>query len=493
MVVKNAEASELEEGPETNERWALMFDGAANAISHGIGAVLMSPKNFHLPFTAKLCFTCTNNMVEYEACILGLEEAIELKIRVLEVFGDSALVIHQIRSDWETRHANLIPYRDYVLKLLPKFDNISFSHIPQEENQMADVLATLASMYKLIWLNHQPNIEIKRFDKPAHCLTTTEESDDKPWFFDIKQYLEKQEYPAEASSIDKRTIQRLALKFFLNGDVLYKRNYDMVLLRCMEKHEANQLMKDIHEGSFGTHANGHVMAKKILRADYYWLPMEADYYHYTRTCYKCQIYVDKVHVPPTLECYSITTVVLYVGFDMIRMIEPKTSNGHRFILVAIDYFTKWVEAASYANVTKHVVARFLKNNIICRYGIPSKIITDNGSNLNNKIMEELWVTPFSLVYGMEAVLPIEVEIPSMIVLMEAKLDEMEWVQARFDELNLIEKKRLKALCYGQLYQRRLKKAFNKKAFPGGALILATMDDNELPLPTNVDVVKKYFA
>ncbi|XP_050875895.1 uncharacterized protein LOC127079552 [Lathyrus oleraceus] len=201
-------------------------------MGHGIGAELMSPKNFHLPFTAKLCFTCTNNMVEYEACILGLEEAIELNIKVLEVFRDSTLVIHHIRGDWETRHANLIPYRDYVLKLLPKFDKITFSHIPREENQMEDALATLASMYKLIWPNHQPNIEIRRFNEPAHYLTTAEESDDKPWFFDIKRYLEEQEYPAEASSLDKRTIRRLASKFFLNGDVLYKRNYDMVLLRA---------------------------------------------------------------------------------------------------------------------------------------------------------------------------------------------------------------------------------------------------------------------
>jgi len=140
-------------------------------------------------------------------------------------------------------------------------------------------------------------------------------------------------------------------------------------------------------------------------------------------------------------------------------------------------------------------------------------------------------TPYSLVYGMEAVLPIEVEIPSMRVLMEAKLDEAEWVQSRYDELNLIEEKRLKALGHGQLYQRRLKKAFDKKvrprvfqegdlvlkkilpihkdsrgkwtpnyegpfvvvrAFSGGALILATMDGDELPRPNNANAVKKYF-
>ncbi|XP_050916623.1 uncharacterized protein LOC127131751 [Lathyrus oleraceus] len=187
-------------------------------------------------------------MDEYEAYILGLEEDIELKIKILEVFGDSALVMHQTRGDWETRHANLILYWDYMLKLLLKLDKITFSHIPREENQMANALATLASMYKLIWPNHQPNIEIRHFDEPAHCLTIVEESDDKPWFFDIKYYLEKQEYQEEASSLDKRTIRRLASKFFLNGDVLYKQNYDMVLLRCMDKHEADQLMKDIHLG-----------------------------------------------------------------------------------------------------------------------------------------------------------------------------------------------------------------------------------------------------
>ena len=74
-------------------------------------------------------------------------------------------------------------------------------------------------------------------------------------------------------------------------------------------------------------------------------------------------------------------------------------------------------------------------------------------------------TPFSLVYGMEVVLPIEVEIPSLRVIMETKLSEAEWVQNRFDQLNLIEEKRMTALCHGQLYQKRMKKAFDKKVKP----------------------------
>ena len=74
-------------------------------------------------------------------------------------------------------------------------------------------------------------------------------------------------------------------------------------------------------------------------------------------------------------------------------------------------------------------------------------------------------TPFSLVYWMEAVLPIEVEISSLRVLMKAKLKEAEWVQARYDQLNLIEEKRLKAFCHGQLYQKRIMRAHDKKVRP----------------------------
>ena len=77
------------------------------------------------------------------------------------------------------------------------------------------------------------------------------------------------------------------------------------------------------------------------------------------------------------------------GIDMIGEIKPTASNGHRFILVAIDYFTIWVEAASYASVTKGVVAWFIKHNLICRCGIPKRIITNNGTTLNNAMITEL--------------------------------------------------------------------------------------------------------
>ncbi|KAK5838592.1 hypothetical protein PVK06_007324 [Gossypium arboreum] len=114
--------------------WKMNFDGTSNAVGNGIGAVLLSPNRDHYPFTCKLDFNSMNNMAEYEACIMGIRAAIERGIRTLEVYGDSALVIYQLRGEWETRDPKLINYLKVVLGLLEEFDDITFNYIPQDEN-----------------------------------------------------------------------------------------------------------------------------------------------------------------------------------------------------------------------------------------------------------------------------------------------------------------------------------------------------------------------
>ena len=100
------------------------------------------------------------------------------------------------------------------------------------------------------------------------------------------------------------------------------------------------------------------------------MTMESDCCKFVKKFHKCQIYADKIHVPPTLlNVISSPWPFSMWGIDMIGMIEPKASNDHRFFLVAVDYFTKMVEETSYANVTTQVVVRFIKNQIICRYGV----------------------------------------------------------------------------------------------------------------------------
>jgi len=125
---------------------------------------------------------------------------------------------------------------------------------------MADALVTLSSMFKVSSHGDLPYIEFRCRVEPAHCCLIEEEEDGKPWYFDIKKYIKDKEYPLEASDNDKRTFRRLATNFLLSGNVLYKRNHDMVLLRCVDAKEAEQMLVEVHEGSFGTHADGHAMA-----------------------------------------------------------------------------------------------------------------------------------------------------------------------------------------------------------------------------------------
>ena len=76
--------------------WKLYFDGASNALGHGISVVLITLEGEYCPFTARLDFNCTNNVVEYEACAMGLQDAIDKRVKELEVYRDSALVIYQL-------------------------------------------------------------------------------------------------------------------------------------------------------------------------------------------------------------------------------------------------------------------------------------------------------------------------------------------------------------------------------------------------------------
>ncbi|XP_058764695.1 uncharacterized protein LOC131638163 [Vicia villosa] len=152
-----------EEGPDPESRWGLVFDGAVNAYGRGIGALIIMPQGSHVPFTSRLTFDCPNNMAEYEACIIGLEEAIDLRIKILDV--------------------------DYARRLLTFFNKVEFHHIPREENQMEDALATLASMYQVKFPNEAPQITIMRLDRPAHVFAVEIITDDKPWFHDIKIFL----------------------------------------------------------------------------------------------------------------------------------------------------------------------------------------------------------------------------------------------------------------------------------------------------------------
>ncbi|XP_015081370.1 uncharacterized protein LOC107024995 [Solanum pennellii] len=186
--------------------------------------------------------------------------------------------------------------------------------------------------------------------------------------------------------------------------------------------------------------------------------------------------------------------------DFIGPIEPTTLNGHRFILVDTDYFTKGVEAASYKSVTKKVVADFVRNNLIYRFRVPESIITDNGANLNSHLMREICekfkvthpnstayryrtivrtstgATPYLLVYGTEVVIHAEVEIPSLRIIQEAELSNAEWYEYK-----------------GKFAPNWQGPYMVRKVLSGGALVMSEMDGTVWTKPVNSDVVKRYYV
>ncbi|KAA3470709.1 RNA-directed DNA polymerase (Reverse transcriptase), Ribonuclease H [Gossypium australe] len=211
----------------------------------------------------------------------------------------------------------------------------------------------------------------------------------------------------------------------------------------------------------------------------------------------------------------------------IKVLEPKASNGHRFIFVVIDYFTKWVEVTSYANVTKSAVSKFFKKETICRYGMPKRIISDNTLNLNNSTITEV-CSQFKIKHhnlslyrpkrnGVVEAANKNVKKIEEKMTEKLKLDNAEWIQSRYDQLNLIEEKRLKVVHHVQMYQKWMMRAYDKKVRPRefhegdlvlknilpiqkeligkwiGALILTKIDGKNLPNPVNSDSVKKYFT
>nr|XP_016503538.1 PREDICTED: uncharacterized protein LOC107821616 [Nicotiana tabacum] len=205
--------------------------------------------------------------------------------------------------------------------------------------------------------NYIDLIEIEVRDQHAYCFHVDEEPDGKTWYRDIKRFLEARYYPESASKGQKQALRRLANHVFLNREVLYRRTPDLGLLMCVDIAEATRILEEIHARTCGSHMNGFTLANKILTTEYFWMTMESDSIRY--------------------------------GMDMIGPIESSTSNGLRFILVAIDYFTKWVKASTYKVVTKKVVADFVRNNIVCRFGILWSIITGNASNLNSDLMMDI--------------------------------------------------------------------------------------------------------
>jgi ribonuclease HI len=149
--------------PPTTSVWRMLFDGASSSIGAGVGVVFKSPFQETISLSYKMEFEVTNNVVEYEALVLGLRDAKEMGIREMAVFGDAKLIVQQVKNVYQTKHPRLKNYRNEVWDLIDSFFldfNISF--IPREENAPADFQAFSASLFEApARLDDKSEVEIR--------------------------------------------------------------------------------------------------------------------------------------------------------------------------------------------------------------------------------------------------------------------------------------------------------------------------------------------
>ena len=184
-------------------------------------------------------------------------------------------------------------------------------------------------------------------------------------------------------------LKKLVVRYFLQNGILFKKGYSEDPLRCLGPREAREIVREVHSGDYGSHLGKRRLHKQLLLLGYYWPTMKKDSEELVKTCHACQVLGDAIHTHLNV-LQDITTPWPFHtwGLDLIGPINPP-SNGYILILAATKYFTKWVEAIPLKKATRAVVANFIRKHIITRFGIPKRLINDNGTPFINKDMKNL--------------------------------------------------------------------------------------------------------
>ena len=200
------------------------------------------------------------------------------------------------------------------------------------------------------------------------------------WMTPIVNYLENGFLPKDRNQARKLMYQ-LPRYTILDGR-LYRRGYSMPLLRCVTPPEAKKIIEEIHEGFCGDHTGGHSLSKKIIRQGYFWPTIKTDSFEYVKKCDKCQRFATIPRAPPSkLTMLTSPWPFAVWGIDLIGSL-PTGKGGMKYAVVAVDYFTKWTKAEPLATITSKKILDFVVKSIMCRYGVPRKIVSDNGTQFD---------------------------------------------------------------------------------------------------------------
>jgi hypothetical protein len=172
----------------------------------------------------------------------------------------------------------------------------------------------------------------------------------------------------------------------VEGD-LYRHGDNGILMRCITQEEVHELLVEIHGGECESHSSSRTLVGKAFRHGFYWPTTLQDATEMAKSYKACQFHAKKIHtLAQALQMIPPSWPFTVWGVDIMGPF-PRAVGGYRFLFVAIDKFTKWPEATPIVSITQGAAVAFLKS-IVCRFGVPSRIIMDNGTQFTSRLFQE---------------------------------------------------------------------------------------------------------
>ncbi|KAG9446156.1 hypothetical protein H6P81_012284 [Aristolochia fimbriata] len=231
--------------------WEMYFDGDAQRNGVGTGVLFVSPRRDLLPYSFVLTQNCSNNEAQYQAILLRLGTTIEMKLPQLNIYDDSALVIKQLTREFEVKNPKLIQFWRHAGELLARIPEASLHYVPRFENGPAGALAGIAASFAqfnerpsqvpicerwVVPLPVEEEIEEEQIEEIEESLPiSTSQNTTGDWREPITNFLPHGILPVDLR--ERVQIRRAAPKYVFINDILYRRSYEGLLLRCLSKEE----------------------------------------------------------------------------------------------------------------------------------------------------------------------------------------------------------------------------------------------------------------
>ena len=210
----------------------------------------------------------------------------------------------------------------------------------------------------------------------------------RPWYADIANYLVTNQMPSHWTKQDRSKFLAEVKYFFWDDPYLFKYCSDQIIRRCISESDQQNVISFCHDHACGGHFSSRKTAAKILQCGFYWPSIFRDCHAYCSACERCQ----KLGSIGKRNMMPLNPILIVEVFDVwgIDFMGPfPNSFGNLYILVAVDYVSKWVEAIACRTNDHKVVVKFLRENVFARFGTPRAIISDGGKHFCNRVFEQL--------------------------------------------------------------------------------------------------------